>query len=90
MSEAIYSAAEAKKTFTADGVEVLFFTIADMSELEIEDLGLKYREEVELDDIVVTYSSIGNNDKYRLYASKLKAKIDTPSNKVEVKAEVKK
>ncbi len=70
--------------------ETLFFTIADMSELEIEDLGLKYREEVELDDIVVTYSSIGNNDKYRLYASKLKAKIDTPSNKVEVKSEVKK
>lgn len=37
MSEAIYSAAEAKKAFTADGVEVLFFTIADTTYgIEIE------------------------------------------------------
>ena len=28
--------------------ETLFFTIADMSESEIEDLGIKYREEIEI------------------------------------------
>lgn len=70
--------------------ETLFFTIADMSEQEIEDLGLKYREEVELEDIVVTYSSIGRNDNYKLYASKLKAKSDTTPTKGDVKSDTKK
>lgn len=70
--------------------ETLFFTIADMSEQEIEDLGLKYREEVELEDIVVTYSSIGRNDNYKLYASKLKAKSDTTPTKNDVKTDTKK
>ena len=70
--------------------ETLFFTIADMSEQEIEDLGLKYREEVELEDIVVTYSSIGRNDNYKLYASKLKAKSDTTPIKNDVKSDTKK
>ena len=45
-----------------------------MTEQEIKDLGLKYREEVELTDIVVTYSAIGRNDNYRLYASTIKKK----------------
>lgn len=31
--------------------QTLFFTIADMSESEIEELGIKYREEIELEDI---------------------------------------
>ncbi|KLL32317.1 conjugal transfer protein [Streptococcus agalactiae] len=70
--------------------ETLFFTIADMSEQEIEDLGLKYREEVELEDIVVTYSSIGRNDNYKFYASKLKAKSDTTPIKNDVKSDTKK
>ncbi|MBC9721256.1 MULTISPECIES: conjugal transfer protein [Streptococcus] len=70
--------------------ETLFFTIADMSEQEIKDLGLKYREEVELEDIVVTYSSIGRNDNYKLYASKLKAKSDTTPIKNDVKSDTKK
>ncbi|MGJ7439385.1 conjugal transfer protein [Streptococcus equinus] len=70
--------------------ETLFFTIADMSEQEIENLGLKYREEVELEDIVVTYSSIGRNDNYKLYASKLKAKSDTTPIKNDVKSDTKK
>ena len=70
--------------------ETLFFTIADMSEQEIEDLGLKYREEVELEDIVVTYASIGRNDNYKLYASKLKAKSDTTPIKNDVKSDTKK
>jgi hypothetical protein len=70
--------------------ETLFFTIADMSEQEIEDLGLKYREEVELEDIIVTYLSIGRNDNYKLYASKLKAKSDTTPIKNDVKSDTKK
>lgn len=61
--------------------ETLFFTIVDMSEQEIEDLGLTYREEVELSDIVVTYSAIGRNDNYRLYASKIKKKGTTATPK---------
>ena len=61
-----------------------------MSEQEIKDLGLKYREEVELEDIVVTYSSIGRNDNYKLYASKLKAKSDTTPIKNDVKSDTKK
>lgn len=70
--------------------ETLFFTIADMSEQEIKDLNLKYREEVELEDIVVTYSSIGRNDNYKLYASKLKVKSDTTPTKGDVKSDTKK
>lgn len=70
--------------------ETLFFTIADMSEQEIKDLNLKYREEVELEDIVVTYSSIGRNDNYKLYASKLRAKSDTTPTKGDVKSDTKK
>ena len=47
--------------------ETLFFTIADMSESEIEDLGIKYREEVELEDIVFAHI-------FKLFASKIKKK----------------
>ena len=54
--------------------ETLFFTIADMSESEIEDLGIKYREEVELEDIVITHTHVNRNDIYKHYASKIKKK----------------
>ncbi len=54
--------------------ETLFFTIADMAESEIADLGIKYREEVELDDIVVTHSHINRNDNFKLFASRIKKK----------------
>ena len=54
--------------------ETLFFTIADMSEYEIEDLGIKYREEVELEDIVITHTHVNRNDIYKLFASKIKKK----------------
>ena len=54
--------------------ETLFFTIADMSESEIEDLGIKYREEVELEDIVITHTHVNRNDIYKLFASKIKKK----------------
>ncbi|MGT2907787.1 conjugal transfer protein [Streptococcus dentiloxodontae] len=69
--------------------ETLFFTIVDMSEQEIEALGLNYREEVELTDIVVTYSAIGRNDNYRLYASGIRKK-GAPAPKADTKAEDKK
>jgi len=59
---------------SANQHETLFVTIVDMTEQAIEDLGLRYREEVELTDIVVTYSAIGRNDNYRLYASTIKKK----------------
>lgn len=68
--------------------ETLFFTIVDMSEQQIEELVLKYRDEIELTDIVVTYSAIGRNDNYRLYASGIKKKgaaTPKPEPKVEDK-----
>ena len=75
---------------SANQHETLFFTIVDMSEQEITDLNLNYREEVELTDIVVTYSAIGRNDNYRLYASAIKKKGAQPTPKIEPKAEDKK
>lgn len=50
--------------------ETLFITLTDMSESEIEALGLKYREEVELKDIVVTYSAVSGNQ-FKLFASSI-------------------
>ena len=61
-----------------------------MSEQQLNDLGLNYREEVELTDIVVTYSAIGRNDNYRLYASAIKKKGAQAAPKSEPKAEDKK
>lgn len=54
--------------------ETLFFTIADMAQSEIENLGIKYREEVELEDIVITHTHVNRNDIYKLFASKIKKK----------------
>ena len=60
--------------------QTLFFTIADMSESEIEDLGLKYREEIELEVIVITHTHVNRNDIFKLFASKIKKKTGgTPS-----------
>lgn len=50
-----------------------FFTLVDMTLAEFEALKLKYRDSVELDDIVVTYSSVGSNQ-FKLFASKIKKK----------------
>ena len=54
--------------------QTLFFTIADMSESEIEELGIKYREEIELEDIVITHTHVNRNDIFKLFASKIKKK----------------
>lgn len=61
--------------------QTLFFTIADMSESEIEDLGLKYREEIELEDIVITHTHVNRNDIFKLFASKIKKKTGGTSSK---------
>ena len=45
-----------------------------MSESEIEDLGIKYREEVELEDIVFAHVHVNNRDIFKLFASKIKKK----------------
>lgn len=55
--------------------ETLFFQIADMTQFEIEELGLKYREEVELEDIVVAHVHVNNRDIFKLFASKIKKKV---------------
>lgn len=52
--------------------ETLFITVTDMPLSDIEALGLKPRDEVVLDNIVVTYSSVGGNDNYKLFASGIK------------------
>lgn len=52
--------------------ETLFITITDMPLSDIEALVLKPRDEVVLDNIVVTYSSVGGNDNYKLFASGIK------------------
>ena len=49
----------------------LFITITDQSLSDIEALNLKNREEVDFDNIVVTYSSVGNNQ-FKLFASAIK------------------
>ena len=45
-----------------------------MTQFEIEELGLKYREEVELEDIVVAHVHVNNRDIFKLFASKIKKK----------------
>ncbi len=62
-----------------------------MSESEIEDLGIKYREEVELEDIVFAHVHINNRDIFKLFASKIKKKAGAAPVKEtkEVKQEVK-
>ena len=61
--------------------QTLFFTIADMSESEIKDLGLKYREEIELEDIVITHTHVNRNDIFKLFASRIKKKTGGTSSK---------
>lgn len=52
--------------------ETLFVTVTDMAGSDIEALDLKYREAVELDNPVMTYSSVNGNDNYKLFASGIK------------------
>lgn len=52
--------------------ETIFVTVTDMSGSDIEALNLKYRDAVELENVVVTYSSVNGNDNYKLFASGVK------------------
>lgn len=54
--------------------ETLFVTIVDMSPSAIEELGLKFRDEVVLEGVVVTYSSVDGNSRYKIFASKIAKK----------------
>ncbi|EGP66894.1 hypothetical protein HMPREF9182_0583 [Streptococcus sp. oral taxon 056 str. F0418] len=54
--------------------QTVFVTIIDMLQSDIEALGLQYRDEVELSDVVVAYSSINGNDNYKIFASKIAKK----------------
>ncbi|HHY1271495.1 TPA: conjugal transfer protein [Streptococcus pyogenes] len=51
-----------------------FVTLVDMSLAEFEALQLKYREPVELEGIIVTYSPVGSNQ-FKLFASKIKRSV---------------
>ncbi|HII4548778.1 TPA: conjugal transfer protein [Streptococcus pyogenes] len=51
-----------------------FVTLVDMSLAEFEALQLKYREPVELEGIIVIYSSVGSNQ-FKLFASKIKRSV---------------
>lgn len=71
--------------------KTLFVSIVDMPAYVIEELGLKLGDEIELEDLVVTYSYLDRRDVYKLFASKIKKKgVGTPSQaKPEQKAEKK-
>ncbi|MGT2755433.1 hypothetical protein [Streptococcus ovis] len=59
---------------SAEQKETVFVTITDMSEHEIAELKLKFRDDVELDNPVMSYSAIDANDVYKLFASKIRKK----------------
>lgn len=50
----------------------IFVTITDQPLSEIEKLGLDFREAVELENIVVTYSPVGGENRFKLFASRIK------------------
>lgn len=54
--------------------------IVDMPQTAIEELDLKYLDEVELIDPVVSISSIGRNDIYKVFASGIKKKSAAPAS----------
>lgn len=53
--------------------ETLFVTVTDQSEHEIRELGIKYREDVDVKDIVITYSMVRGNQ-FKLFASTIAKK----------------
>lgn len=59
--------------FSSVQAQTEFFTLVDTSLGEFESLQLKYRDPIELEDIIVTYSSVGSNQ-FKLFASKIKKK----------------
>lgn len=59
--------------------------ITDMPLSEIEGLNLAFYEEVELVDPVVSISSIGRDDHYKVFASKIQRKSSSGQPKTEQK-----
>lgn len=57
----------------------IFVTITDQPFSEIEKLGLDFREAVELENIVVTYSPVGGENRFKLFASCIKKAGTTQS-----------
>ena len=53
--------------------ETLEFSILEMLESDIQALGLKFGDEVELDNIIVTYSAVSGGV-YKLFANTIKKK----------------
>lgn len=59
---------------SANQEQTVFVMITDMFESEIQELDLKYREPVELEDLVMTYSSIDGRDIFNFFASGIRKK----------------
>lgn len=49
----------------------LYVTVTDQFMSDIEALGLKYNDEVEFENLIITYSSVGNNQ-FKLFADSIK------------------
>lgn len=67
--------------------QTIFISIVDMSQREIEELGLSLGDEIELSDVVVTYSYLNRGDVYKLFASKVSKKGSGQKPKQEAKKE---
>ena len=74
--------------FSSVQQQTLFITLVDTSLGEFEGLQLKYRDPVELENIIVTYSSVGNNQ-FKLFASKIKLTDSTQKNLISSEEKVK-
>lgn len=54
--------------------ETIFVTVVDTPLSTIEGLGLNFRDEVVLEGVVVTYSSVNGNSNYKIFASSIAKK----------------
>ncbi|MDV5987555.1 conjugal transfer protein [Streptococcus canis] len=54
--------------------KTLFINVVGQSSSDVEALNLKYREPVELDGVLITYSSVGGDNKFKLFADSIKRK----------------
>ncbi|OBZ00641.1 conjugal transfer protein [Streptococcus dysgalactiae subsp. equisimilis] len=68
---------------SAEQKETVFVTVTEMSEFEIEDLKLNFRDSVELVDPVMSYSAIDGNDVFKLFASAIRKKVAGQQGKQE-------
>lgn len=59
--------------------ETIFISIVDMPRESIEELGLKLGDEVELNDVVITWSSVSGGT-FKVFAGGIKRKGQAPVN----------